>query len=66
MPDVPSFASERSRIYTQKLRAIQKELPAFCGEFFRGTADTTSVLSRYGYALDLHVFFRFLTSEIKE
>lgn len=66
MPDVPSFASERTRIYTQKLRAIQKELPAFCGEFFRGTADTTSVLSRYGYALDLHVFFRFLTSEIEE
>lgn len=45
------FDLTRNKLATQKLRALQKELPAFCGDFFRGIENTTSVLTRYGYAV---------------
>lgn len=54
------YSSERNRIYTLKLRAIIDELPRACGEYFRGIESVSSVLTRYGYALDLRLFFKFL------
>lgn len=48
---------------TQKLREVQKELPAFLQEFFRGIAQTTSTKTRLGYAYDLRIFFRYLFEE---
>lgn len=44
----------------QKLRAVLETLPPFCGEFFRGIADTASTRTRLAYAYDIRVFFEFL------
>lgn len=43
-----------------KLRAMTKELPHFCQEFFLGTEQTTSSRTRLAYAYDLGIFFSFL------
>ncbi len=47
---------------TKRLRKIMRELPRFCGDFFRGIEPTTSSLTRIAYAYDLRVFFQFLCS----
>ena len=44
----------------QKLRTVLETLPPFCGEFFRGIADTSSTRTRLAYAYDVRVFFEFL------
>ena len=46
-----------------KIREIRKNLPAFCGEFFRGIEPYTTPLTRLGYARDIKLFFEFLISE---
>lgn len=45
---------------TRRLRTMMKELPVFCGDFFRGIEPKTSPRTRIGYAYDLRIFFRFL------
>ena len=57
------YSNERTRVYTLKLRALLEDLPPICAEFFRGIEPSTSVLTRYGYALDLKLFFKFLSSD---
>ncbi|MDO4564618.1 MAG: tyrosine-type recombinase/integrase [Clostridia bacterium] len=59
-----TYQAQRKKEYTEKLRAILKELPSFCGFYFRSKETQTSVLTRYGYALDLRNFFSFLVSEV--
>ena len=54
------YSAERTRKYVLKLRELVSELPPACGEFFRGVEHTTGALTRYGYALDLRLFMRFL------
>lgn len=49
-----------------KLRELQKQLPRFCGEFFRGIESTTSSRTRIAYAYDLVVFFNYLKAENPE
>lgn len=44
----------------RKLREIQKELPAFCREFFIGIEHTTASRTRLSYAYDLRLFFRYI------
>lgn len=48
--------------YTERFKKILSELPPFCALYFRAIEPTTSILTRYGYAVDLRSFFRFLTS----
>ena len=48
--------------YTERVRAILKELPPFCGYYFRAAETTTGHQTRYGYAVDLRSFFRYLVS----
>ena len=50
--------------YTTRFRSVLSELPDFCALYFRAVEPTTSILTRYGYAIDLRSFFKFLTSEI--
>lgn len=45
---------------TKRLRAILKELPPFCTDFFRGIEPRTSARTRLAYAYDLKTFFDFL------
>lgn len=47
----------------KKLRLLVKELPPFCGEYFRGIEPRTSSRTRIAYAYDLSVFFDFLAKE---
>ncbi len=54
-----AFQSQKQKLYTQKTRAVLKELPAFCGSFFRSIDNSTSVLTRYAYAIDLRSFFQY-------
>lgn len=54
------FSIERNKQYILKIRKLTKELPPACGEFFRGIEPYSSVLTRYNYALDLRLFFKFL------
>jgi site-specific recombinase XerD len=61
MPE--TYDSKKTKKYTQMLREIQKELPDFCGEFFRGIESVTSALTRFSYAVDLRTFFEFLVKE---
>ncbi|HRU84653.1 MAG TPA: tyrosine-type recombinase/integrase [Eubacteriales bacterium] len=49
----------------EKLRAVIKELPEFCGQFFTGIESSTTVLTRLNYALDLRLFFHFLAHETR-
>lgn len=49
-----------------KLRELQKQLPRFCGEFFRGIESTTSSRTRIAYGYDLVVFFNYLKTENPE
>ncbi|MDY3724688.1 MAG: tyrosine-type recombinase/integrase [Candidatus Borkfalkiaceae bacterium] len=48
-----------------KIEALMLDMPYFCSEFFYGTANNTSALTRLNYAYDLRIFFRYL-SEIKK
>lgn len=57
------YSTERNRSYTLKLRTLLDGLPPICAEFFRGIEPSTSVLTRYGYALDLKLFFKFLLDD---
>ena len=60
------YYADRNRMSNDKLRALLRELPAFCGEYFIGIAQTSSLLTRLNYAYDLRVFFDFLIRETDE
>ncbi len=55
-----NYAGNEYKKYTTMLRALLTELPPFCQEFFRGIQNETMVRTRYAYAFDLRIFFRFL------
>jgi len=59
-----NYDTEKNKLYTTKIRVLLTELPSCCATFFRGIESETSVLTRYGYAVDLKTFFTFLTNEI--
>ena len=46
-----------------KLRELQKKLPWFCKDFFRGIEPTTSSRTRIAYAYDLGIFFNYIKTE---
>lgn len=56
------YQMQKKLDYTSRFRKVLSELPGFCALYFRAVEPTTSVLTRYGYAVDLRTFFRFLTS----
>lgn len=56
------YQLEKKQKMIERFRGVQAELPDFCKLYFRAIEPTTSVLTRYGYAVDLRTFFRFLTS----
>ena len=46
-----------------QIRAIARELPPACGDFFSAIAVTTGTFTRLAYAIDLKTFFHFLQTE---
>lgn len=61
--DTNDYQSRKHSAYTLKIRELQKELPSFCSSFFRSIESTTSVLTRYAYAIDLRGFFQYAVQE---
>lgn len=60
-----SYHEQVDRENILRLRNLIKDLPPFCGDFFRGIEPRTSSRTRIAYAYDLHVFFDFLHKEIR-
>ena len=58
------YPLQKKKYYTLKLRAVLSELPRFAGLYFRAMELQTSILTRYGYAIDLRNFFKFLTDQV--
>lgn len=46
-----------------QIRAIARELPPACGDYFSAIAMTTGTFTRLAYAIDLKTFFQFLQTE---
>lgn len=61
-----SYVHQRANNLTQRLRAVQMELPEFCTDFFRAIEPQTSPLTRLAYAYDFKLFFYFLQTEIPQ
>ena len=58
--------SYREKIDAERIlhiRAIAKELPPACADFFSAIAVTTGTFTRLAYAIDLKTFFSFLQTE---
>lgn len=55
-----SYHEQQKINATLKLRELQKELPAFLIEYFRGIEYSTAPRTRIAYANDLKIFFDFL------
>ena len=54
------YVTERDIHNTDQLNRLLENLPTFCNAFFLGIEQTTSPLTRLGYARDLEIFFNFL------
>lgn len=48
---------------TERLRELQRQLPAVCKDYFLSVALTTSTLTRLAYAYDFRLFFEYLCKE---
>ena len=59
------YPLQKKKDYTLKLRAVLSELPKFAGLYFRAMELQSSILTRYGYAIDLKNFFRFCTEQVE-
>ena len=46
--------------YTERLRALLKDMPPYAKDYFRAVESTTSIKTRISYAYDLQVFFNYL------
>ncbi len=63
MKSILSYHQQKDIENVKHLRELIKELPHFCGDFFRGIEPRTSSRTRIAYAYDLKVFFEFLQKE---
>lgn len=59
----PSYHEQIDAKRIQQIRAISRELPPACGDFFSSIAVTTGTFTRLAYAIDLKTFFHFLQTE---
>jgi len=60
IPDNDRYYVEKDKETIAKLREVLATLPAFCKNYFRSIAESTSTRTRLGYAYDLRTFFEFL------
>lgn len=60
------YVTERDIYNTEQLNHVLENLPPFCNAFFLGIEQTTSPLTRLGYARDLEIFFNFLINETEK
>lgn len=60
------YVTERDIYNTEQLNHVLENLPPFCNAFFLGIEQTTSPLTRLGYARDLQIFFNFLITQTEQ
>lgn len=58
------FQKNKNKEYAFKLRSLVQQLPSFAELYFRGMETRTTVLTRYGYAMDLLGFFSFVVDNL--
>ena len=58
-----NFHLNRDKINNDKIKALLKELPDFCYDYFMALESRTSSLTRLNYAYDLRNFFHYLVTE---
>jgi len=58
-----TYKTEMDVRRVDRLRQLERELPAVCTDFFRSVAHTTSTLTRLAYAYDYRLFFDYLQKE---
>lgn len=63
-PSTGNYHEDVKRNNIIKLRELEKKLPSFCSDYFRGVSNNISTRTMLGYAYDLNIFFNFLNSEI--
>lgn len=63
MADHLSYREKVDAQRIMQIRAIARELPQACGDFFSAIAVTTGTFTRLAYAIDLKTFFHFLQTE---
>ena len=62
---MPNDYHDRTRIdRTHRLRALIRELPDVCADYFVAIEQLTSPLTRLSYAYDLKLFFQYLSDEL--
>lgn len=60
------YVIERDIQTIDQLNHLLENLPPFCHAFFLGIEQTTSPLTRLGYARDLEIFFNYLIAETEK
>ena len=55
-----SYPEQARNLSTLELRELQKELPKFLRDYFRGIENSTAPRTQIGYAIDLRTFFEFV------
>lgn len=63
MADQLSYREKIDAERIVQIRAIARELPTACSDFFSAIAVTTGTFTRLAYAIDLKTFFQFLQTE---
>ena len=63
LADVINYHTQSDIKRLERLRELQKELPAVCTDFFRSISQTTSTLTRLAYGYDFRLFFQYLCRE---
>lgn len=64
--DNKTFYQKSARAYTELIRQTLLDQPRVCAEFIRSIDQSTTALTRLGYARDLRLFFQFLVTEIPD
>lgn len=56
-----NYFLERNKQNTKHIANYLEDMPDFCFEFFIGMENYTSTLTRMNYAMDLRIFFDYLS-----
>ena len=59
-----SYFEKRDLVNMEKIGSYLSELPEYCYDFFTGIEITTSSLTRLNYAMDLSIFFDYISKFI--
>lgn len=56
-----NYYEKRDILNRQRMAKYTEKLPDYCMDFFIGIENNTSTLTRYNYAMDLYIFYDYLS-----